>query len=168
MNNYCPWRTNVHKFRELPFPTIYAQRTYTSNELSYFVMKQPLSSRNYKELSKGKYFRKIGSRSKKGFTVSISALQIEYMYFFLLTIFSLSSLVLTPTLLLGYVLTFIWKRYQYLKLNTYLIRHFLSEWGYCVNIEIPLRLSPAPTFRTLKKYERSDVTFFFLCTFVNI
>ena len=40
-----------------------------------------------------------------------------------------------------------------------LITIFLSEWGYCVYIEIPLRLSPAPTFRALKKYERSDVTF---------
>ena len=36
---------------------------------------------------------------------------------------------------------------------------FLSIWGYCVYIEIPLRLRPAPTFRTLKKYERTDVTF---------
>ena len=26
---------------------------------------------------------------------------------------------------------------------------FLSEWGYCVNIEIPLRLSPALIFRAL-------------------
>ena len=31
-----------------------------------------------------------------------------------------------------------------------------SEWGYCVYIEILLRLSPAPTVRSLKKYERSD------------
>ena len=27
---------------------------------------------------------------------------------------------------------------------------FLSAWGYCVNIDIPLRLRPAPTFRDLK------------------
>ena len=29
---------------------------------------------------------------------------------------------------------------------------------FCVSIEIPLRLNPAPTFRALKIYERSDVT----------
>ena len=51
------------------------------------------------------------------------------------------------------------KKYQCSKLNTYLVTIFLSEWGYCVYIEIPLRLSPAPTFRALKKYECSDVTF---------
>ena len=45
------------------------------------------------------------------------------------------------------------------KLNTHLVILFLSEWGYSVYIEIPLRLSPAPTFRALKEYERSDVTF---------
>ena len=42
------------------------------------------------------------------------------------------------------------KKYQSSKLNTYLITAFFSEWGYCVYIEIPLRLSPAPTFRALK------------------
>ena len=57
------------------------------------------------------------------------------------------------------VLTFIRIYYQCSKLNTYLVILFLSEWGYSVDIEIPLRLSPAPTFRVLKKYERSDVTF---------
>ena len=36
---------------------------------------------------------------------------------------------------------------------------FLSEWGYCVYIDILLRLGPTPTFRALKKCERSDVTF---------
>ena len=41
----------------------------------------------------------------------------------------------------------------------YLVTIFLSEWGYCVYIETPLRLSPDPTFRALKKIERSDVTF---------
>ena len=35
--------------------------------------------------------------------------------------------------------------------------------GYCVYIEIPLRFSTAPTFRALKKYERSDVTFLHIC-----
>ena len=34
---------------------------------------------------------------------------------------------------------------------TYPVTIFLSEWGYCVYIEIPLRLSPAPKFRALKK-----------------
>ena len=34
------------------------------------------------------------------------------------------------------------KEYQYSKLNTYLVTLFISEWGYCVYIEIPLRLSP--------------------------
>ena len=57
------------------------------------------------------------------------------------------------------VLTFIRINYQCSKLNTYLVILFLSEWGYSVYIEIPLRLSPAPTFRALNKYERSDVTF---------
>ena len=28
--------------------------------------------------------------------------------------------------------------------------NLLSEWGYCIYIEIPLRLSPTPTFRALK------------------
>ena len=56
------------------------------------------------------------------------------------------------------VLTFIRINYQCSKLNTYLVL-FLSEWGYSVYIEISLRLSPALTFRALKKYERSDVTF---------
>ena len=42
------------------------------------------------------------------------------------------------------------KKYQCSKLNTYLVTIFLSEWGYCVYTEIPLRLSPAPTFRALK------------------
>ena len=51
------------------------------------------------------------------------------------------------------------KKYQCSKLNTYLFTIFVSKWGYCVYIEIPLRLSPAPTFRTLKIYKRSDVTF---------
>ena len=51
------------------------------------------------------------------------------------------------------------KKYQCLNLNTYLVTIFLSEWEYCVNIEIPLRLSRAPTFKALKKYEPSDVTF---------
>ena len=35
---------------------------------------------------------------------------------------------------------------EYLSIDT----TFLSEWGYCVYIEIPLRLSPVPTFRALK------------------
>ena len=40
------------------------------------------------------------------------------------------------------------------------VQNYLScRVGYCVNIEIPLRLSPALTLKTLKKYERSDVTF---------
>ena len=56
------------------------------------------------------------------------------------------------------VLTFIRINYQCSKLNTYLDTIFPSEWGYCVYIEIPLRLSPAPTFGALKN-ERSDVTF---------
>ena len=46
-----------------------------------------------------------------------------------------------------------------LNLNTYLAIIFYSEWGYCVYIEILLRLSPVPTFRALKKYEHSDVKF---------
>ena len=54
------------------------------------------------------------------------------------------------------VLTLI--KYQCSKLNTNLDTIFLSEWGYCVYIEIPLRLSPTPAFGALKKYERSDVT----------
>ena len=29
----------------------------------------------------------------------------------------------------------------------------------CYNLKLRLRLSPAPTFRALKKYELSDVTF---------
>ena len=41
------------------------------------------------------------------------------------------------------VLNFTWKNYQCSKCNP-------SELGYCVYIEIPLRLSPAPTFRALK------------------
>ena len=49
-----------------------------------------------------------------------------------------------------HVLTLTWKKYQCSKLNTYLVTTFLSEWGYCDYIEIPLRLSPAPTFRALK------------------
>ena len=57
------------------------------------------------------------------------------------------------------------KNYQCSKLNTCLVTTFLSEWGYCVYIEIPLILhvSPTQTFRTLTKYECS-----FLCTSVNI
>ena len=58
-----------------------------------------------------------------------------------------------------YVLTFIQINYQCSKLNTYLVIPFLSEWGYSVYIEIPLRLSPAKHSEPLKKYERSDVTF---------
>ena len=53
---------------------------------------------------------------------------------------------------------FYMKNYQCSKLNTYLDTIFLSEWGYCVYIEIALRFSPAPTFGALKN-ERSDVTF---------
>ena len=34
----------------------------------------------------------------------------------------------------------------------YVSSYFLSEWGYCVYIEISLRLSPVPTFRALIKY----------------
>ena len=41
----------------------------------------------------------------------------------------------------------------------YLLTIFLSEWGHCVYIEIPLRVSPATTFRAFIKYERTDVTF---------
>ena len=41
-------------------------------------------------------------------------------------------------------------KYQCSKLNTYIVTTFLSEWWYCVNIEIPLRLRSAPTFRALK------------------
>ena len=49
------------------------------------------------------------------------------------------------------VLTLIRINYQCSKLNTYLVTTiFLSEWGYCVYIEIPLRVSPAPSFRALK------------------
>ena len=48
------------------------------------------------------------------------------------------------------VLTLIWINYQCSKLHTFLVRIFLSEWGYCVYIEIPLRLSTTPTFRALK------------------
>ena len=33
----------------------------------------------------------------------------------------------------------------------YLVTIFFSEWGYCVYIEISLRLSPSLTFRALKK-----------------
>lgn len=33
---------------------------------------------------------------------------------------------------------------------TFLVTIFLSEWGYCVYIEIPLRISPAQTLRALK------------------
>ena len=41
--------------------------------------------------------------------------------------------------------------YQCSILNTYLVTTiFLSEWEYCVYIEIPLRSSPAPTLRALK------------------
>ena len=42
------------------------------------------------------------------------------------------------------------KKYQCSKLNFYLVTTFLS-WGggYWVYIEIPMRLSPAPTFRAL-------------------
>ena len=48
--------------------------------------------------------------------------------------------------------------YIYISITVTII--FLSEWGYSVYIEISLRLiSPAPTFRALKKYERTDVTF---------
>ena len=42
------------------------------------------------------------------------------------------------------------RNYQCSKLITYLITTFLSEWEYCVYIEIPLRLSPVPTIRALK------------------
>ena len=42
----------------------------------------------------------------------------------------------------------------------YLFSYTLSfRVGYCVYIEISLKLSPAQTFRALKKYEHSDVTF---------
>ena len=41
-------------FASYLFQRFYAQKTYTSNELSYFVMKQPLTSRKYLEPSKGK------------------------------------------------------------------------------------------------------------------
>ena len=57
------------------------------------------------------------------------------------------------------MLTFIRGNYESSKLNSNVVKTFLSEWGYCVNIEIPLGLFPAPTFRALKNYERSDVTF---------
>ena len=55
------------------------------------------------------------------------------------------------------VLTFIRINYQYSKLKTYLVILFLSEWGYSVYIEIPLRLSPAPTFRALKIYAKLGI-----------
>ena len=58
-------------------------------------------------------------------------------------------------------LTRIWIDYQCSKLNTFLITIFLLEWGYCVYIDIPLRLSPAPTFG-------AQWCYIFLCTFVNI
>ena len=64
------------------------------------------------------------------------------------------------------VLTFIRINYQCSKLNTYLVIVFLSEWVYSVYIEIPLRLSPAPTFRALKKIW-AQWCYIFLCTFVN-
>ena len=53
------------------------------------------------------------------------------------------------------VLTFI---LQCSKLITYLVTIFLSELQCCVHIEIQFNLSQAQTFRTLKKYEGSDVT----------
>ena len=56
-------------------------------------------------------------------------------------------------------LTLVRGKYECSKWNGFLVTIFHSEWGYCVNIKIPLRLGPAPTFRTFKKYERSDVTF---------
>ena len=39
---------------------------------------------------------------------------------------------------------------QCLKLNTYLVTIVFSEQGSCVYIEIPQRISPAPTFKALK------------------
>ena len=51
------------------------------------------------------------------------------------------------------------------KLNTYLDTIFPSEWGYCVYIEIPLKLSPAPTLGALKKW--AQWCYIFLCTLVN-
>ena len=57
------------------------------------------------------------------------------------------------------VCSFIRGNYDSSKLSANVVKIFLSELGYCVNIEIPLRLCSAPTFRALKKYERSDVTF---------
>ena len=44
-------------------------------------------------------------------------------------------------------------------LSSYMCILFLSEWGYSVYIEIPLRLSLPQHSEPLKKYERSDVTF---------
>ena len=57
------------------------------------------------------------------------------------------------------VLTLIRKNYHCSKLNTSLVTIFLLVRGYSVNIEIPLRLSPARTFRALKRYGGSDFTF---------
>ena len=52
------------------------------------------------------------------------------------------------------VLTLTWKKYQYLSSYNLSFRMgvLCLHWN-------SLRLSPAPTFRALKKYERSDVTF---------
>ena len=52
------------------------------------------------------------------------------------------------------------KKYQFSKLNTYLITIFLSEWRHCVYIEIPLRLCPAPTFKDLKNMSAVILHFF--------
>ena len=42
------------------------------------------------------------------------------------------------------------KKMPMFKLNTYPATIFPLEWGYCLYIEIPFRLSPDPTFRALK------------------
>ena len=47
-----------------------------------------------------------------------------------------------------------------------LVTAFLSKWEYFVYIEIPFRLSPAPTFEAILKYERIDVIISY--RFVNI
>ena len=42
------------------------------------------------------------------------------------------------------------RKYECSKLNGFLVTIFHLEWGYYVNIKIPMRLGPAPTFRTFK------------------
>ena len=60
-----------------------------------------------------------------------------------------------------------WRKKKIRKsLNSYQVTIFLSEWEYCVDIEIPGRLSPAPNSKPLK--DMSAVMLHFLNPFVNI